>query len=86
MIAEIYGSFRQRIEFYKKYKYDWQSLFKEQEPLLDIWKKSGEYNLFKSEMENGNPLLAEEWYQDWLFDYCFGDIPSREEYIERFKK
>jgi len=83
MIAEIFGSFRQRIEFYKKYKYDWQSLFKEQEHLLDIWEKSEEYNLFESEMKDNNPFLAEGWYQDWLFDYCFGDIPSAKEYVER---
>jgi len=62
------------VGFYKKYKYH-LDLLKEKEPeAFKEWCNSSEYTYFKKEIENGNPLLAEEYYRDWLFNYSFQDV------------
>ena len=62
------------IGFYKKYKYHLDLLKQEQPKAFKEWCNSSEYDYFKKELKNGNPLLAEEYYRDWLFDYSFQDV------------
>jgi len=62
------------VGFYKKYKYH-LDLLKQKEPeAFKKWCNSSEYTYFKKELKNKNPLIAEEYYRDWLFDYSFQDV------------
>ena len=62
------------VGFYKKYVYHMELLKVEHPKIFNEWTNSTEFKRFKSELKNGNPLLAEEYYRDWLFDYCFQNV------------
>ena len=70
----FYDNIKSAVGFYKKYRYH-LDLLKEKEPeAFKEWCNSREYAYFKRELKNGNSLLAEEYYRDWLFDYSFQDV------------
>ena len=74
-VERAFEFFKERIDFYEKYAYHWDTLKTEQPKVFSKWIESYEFNNgFKPEIKNKNPLLADEYYRDWLFDYCFGDI------------
>ena len=58
MIDFIFKSFAERVEFYKKYEDEPERLKSES----DAWK------------EWCKTLRIKEAFNDWLFDYCFGDV------------
>jgi len=60
MISEIFTSFKERIDFYNKYK-------SEPEEFCHDYKGKEDINVLIYNM------MASEW-RDCLFDYCFGDI------------
>jgi len=69
-----FNDVKSAIDFYKKYKYHLDLLKQEQPEAFKEWCNSSEYTYFKKEMKNKNPLIAEEYYRDWLFDYSFQDV------------
>ena len=55
------------VRFYKKYKNRYNKLKEEQEEIFNIW-----FNKHCAiDYTNDN-----EGYNDWLFDYCFGDVAN----------
>lgn len=70
-VAVSFKSFAERVEFYKKYKDDDLHQF-----IIDYPEKS------KKESIKGISIINLEirqaigyfYWNDWLFDYCFGDI------------
>jgi len=65
-ILVAFYSFKERIDFYNKYK---KSPIKLYEDYPELYAKYDSETQFK---ENEYKLQIE--YQDWLFHYCFGDI------------
>ena len=66
-----FSKFQQVVEFYKKYRYFEAMLRDQQKDAWSNWIKSNEFKIYKKEAENKNYVVAEQWYQDWLFNYCF---------------
>lgn len=62
------------VEFYKEYKYHEAMLRDKEKKAWEHWLKSDEFKIYKKKLENKNYLIAEAWYTDWLFDYCFADV------------
>lgn len=65
-----FSKFQQVVMFYEKYKYH-EELLRSDKELWNIWASSKEYKIYVNEMRNKNYVIAEEWYNDWLFSYCF---------------
>ncbi|MFW6130157.1 MAG: hypothetical protein ACOC56_03160 [Atribacterota bacterium] len=70
-VDEAFKNFKERIDFYKKYKNsmeefsdEYQSLYKEM-----CMKIKG-----RVQTECAFSHYDKEKYRDWLFDYCFGDV------------
>ena len=62
------------VRFYEEYKYHEAMLRDKEKKAWDNWLASDEFKIYKWELESKNYLVAENWYKDWLFDYCFGDV------------
>ena len=70
IVNEIFNSFAERVEFYKKYanfEGNLKTLQDEKAPYKKLWEEQ--------------PQVAEKYieskeddYDMWLFDYCFGDV------------
>jgi len=69
MIGEIFKSFVERKDFYKKYKNE-PSLLEKDEPEI--------YKEWRRWLKNHQASMMLAWidspYKNWLFDYCFGDV------------
>ena len=63
-VDECFNSFAERVESYKKYRYNYEG-FREDYPKVGIDKKVISHYI------NYDFLLH---WDEWLFDYCFGDI------------
>jgi len=68
-----YSKFQQVRKFYDDYKYYEAMLRDKEKKAWASWLKSDEFKIYKKEIENKNYVVAEEWYADWLFSYCFKD-------------
>jgi hypothetical protein len=53
------------VEFYKKYRYGTEYSLEKEHP--EIWK---EYLKYRKE----HGIVSNAVNDDWLFDYCFGDV------------
>lgn len=79
-VNESFKSFKERVEFYKKYKNRPEQVgaveyrLKEQQPrIYEEWIEF-EKKTYK-EMRYSFLSSVEKWhYNNWLFNYCFGDI------------
>ena len=73
-IDDAFKSFKERIDFYKKYKRAIYGSFQKDYPVLwKLWLKYLE--------EDGDRMWErhnEQLFSDWLFDYCFGDVIKNE--------
>jgi len=70
IVNEIFNSFAERVEFYKKYRIkhnDKDGFFgTELEQIIpDIWEQFWK--------DRKGLAKIDEW-NDWLFNYCFGDV------------
>ena len=69
--AELYGftfnDVKSAVEFYKRYRYHIKRLDEEHEELYIIYN-----NLCMEEIKTSEFVNTK--YNDWLFDYCFGDV------------
>jgi len=84
MVRKAFNSFKERINFYKKYSAndmtdikDRDNLRMEQEDIFDEWFYSDEHKTYASSIgEEGklDNVKCNELYNKWLFDYCFGDL------------
>jgi len=63
-IVKAFQSFAERKEFYKKYK-NAPTALQEQHPKI--------YKKYKQIKSTKNTITFVR-YEDWLFDFCFGDI------------
>jgi len=83
-IEDTFKSFAKRVEFYKKYRHKPWELEKSHQELVTKFllnwfniesvneiRKEGIKDYFIDWLDNGEDL---DWYDDWLFDYCFGDV------------
>lgn len=63
-IDNAFDSFKERLEFYKRYEDKWDLLMKEESLIYDMWR----------EIVLSVEIHVMPKYNDWLFNYCFGDI------------
>jgi len=68
-----FSKFQEVVEFYDEYKYHEAMLRDQQKEAWNCWLKSFEFKIYKAEIKNENHVVAEEWFIDWLFNYCFKD-------------
>jgi len=74
MISEIFKSFKERIEFYKKYRDGPDNILRDEHP--EVYKLYNEYReeLKRRIMYNSVKAIDLHYFNNWLFDYCFGDV------------
>ena len=59
------------VEFYKKYRHNIQKFYDEEEDLSNRFLKETKQEPLKN---LAFALLKKNSFDDWLFDYCFGDV------------
>jgi len=70
-----FESFAERVEFYKKYrdnKYQFEKDYKKQ---FMVYYKS-QMKIIDENPDKGYSHLPLIEFNDWLFDYCFGDVKT----------
>ena len=74
-VDRAFESFAERIEFYKKYrdnKYQFEKDYKKQ---FMVYYKS-QMKIIDENPDKGYSHLPLIEFNDWLFDYCFGDVKT----------
>jgi len=86
-VDKAFQSFAERIELHQKYKnkpttISGAELLEKEHP--EIWNIFTKYCVIRNENQNHKPekihatwtvsFLPAGFYNDWLFDYCFGDV------------
>jgi len=80
-----YEAVKSAVEFYKKYRYDAMKFIREMPALFDEYKKwlDVKFDLDKYDVTKEDEFelyvrkihsMSDNIFQDWLFDYCFGDV------------
>ena len=70
-IEDAFKSFAERVEFYKRYVYNESSLEDEEKYIADKW---FDYVKEQERKKIWIEINREVEYNDWLFNYCFGDV------------
>ena len=68
-LDDVFESFAERVEFYKKYRYSPADFMDEQSEDYKEWQK-----YYTKEVKPNNLKPISFWFEVWLFDYCFKDI------------
>ena len=70
VVEDCFDSFKERIEFFKKYR-NQSNDFDDNFELQDLWNKHCKIRQKEAGINLPLSMLA---FNDWLFDYCFGDV------------
>ena len=72
-VNSVFDSFKERLDFYKIYRDNLDGLYETQ---YEIYRKFMDYVTPKMQIDNVYKQIKvlHAYYNDWLFDYCFGDV------------
>jgi len=71
VIEACFNSFAERVEFYKTYRRDEKKLLAMKKDIWIIW---NDYLYEHSPITKYYGGTYKQMYNDWLLDYCFGDV------------